>query len=91
MEELLTVYLLPHNPLFPIVCMDESSKQLVAEVHEPIAAAPGRGQIIDHEYVRHGVATLIAEVEPLAGRSPSFSRTTGNPLHSKTWQLAQHR
>ena len=68
MEDVLTVYRLPHNPLFPVVCMDESSKQLVGEVHEPIPAAPGRGQIIDHEYVRHGVATLFVEVEPLAGR-----------------------
>jgi hypothetical protein len=68
MEEVLTVYRLPHNPLFPVVCMDESSKQLVGEVHEPIPAAPGHGQIIDHEYVRHGVATLFVEIEPLAGR-----------------------
>jgi len=68
MEEVLTVYRLPHNPLFPVVCMDESSKQLVGEVHEPIPAAPGHGKIIDHEYVRHGVATLFVEVEPLAGR-----------------------
>ena len=68
MEAVLTVYRLPHNPLFPVVCMDESSKQLVGEVHAPIPAAPGHGRIIDHEYVRHGVATLFVEVEPLAGR-----------------------
>ena len=68
MEDVLTVYRLPHNPLFPVVCMDESSKQLVGEVHAPIPAAPGHGQIIDHEYVRNGVATLFVEVEPLAGR-----------------------
>jgi hypothetical protein len=68
MEEVLTVYRLAHDPRFPVVCMDESSKQLVGEVHAPIPAAPGRGQIVDHEYVRHGVATLFVEVEPLAGR-----------------------
>jgi hypothetical protein len=68
MEDVLTVYRLPHNPLFPVVCMDESSKQLVGEVHAPIPAAPGHGQIIHHEYVRNGVATLFVEVEPLAGR-----------------------
>jgi hypothetical protein len=68
MEEVLTVYRLPHAPLFPVVCMDESSKQLVGEVHDPIPAAPGHGRIIDHEYVRHGVATLFVELEPLAGR-----------------------
>lgn len=68
MEDVLAVYRLPHDPRFPVVCMDESSKQLVGEVRPPIPAAPGRGQIVDHEYVRHGVATLFVEVEPLAGR-----------------------
>jgi hypothetical protein len=48
--------------------MDESNKQLVGEVHAPLAAAPGRGQIIDHEYVRNGVAEIFLEVEPLSGR-----------------------
>ena len=68
MEDVLSVYRLPYDPLFPVVCMDESSKQLVGEVHAPIPAAPGHGEIIDHEYVRHGVATLFVEIEPLAGR-----------------------
>ena len=48
--------------------MDESSKQLVGEVHEPIPVAPGRAKIEDHEYVRNGVAEILIEVEPLAGR-----------------------
>ena len=68
MEDVLAVYCLAHDPHFPVVCMDESSKQLVGEVRAPIPAAPGHGQIVDHEYVRHGVATLFVEVEPLAGR-----------------------
>jgi hypothetical protein len=68
MEEVLAVYCLPHDPRFPVVCMDESSKQLVGEVRAPIPAAVGHGRIIDHEYVRHGVAALFVEVEPLAGR-----------------------
>lgn len=68
MEDVLAVYQLPHDPLFPVVCMDESNKQLVGEVKSPIPTAPGHGRILDHEYVRHGVATLFVEVEPLAGR-----------------------
>ena len=68
MEEVLDVYQLPHDPRFPVVCMDESSKQLVGEVHAPIPAAPGHGQLVDHEYVRHGVAMLFVEIEPLSGR-----------------------
>jgi len=68
MEDVLGVYHLPYDPLFPVVCMDESSKQLIGEVHAPIPAAPGRAEIVDHEYVRHGVAMLFVEIEPLAGR-----------------------
>ena len=45
MEEVLTVYRLPHDPRFPVVCMDESSKQLVGEVRAPIPAAPGHGRL----------------------------------------------
>lgn len=68
MEEVLDLYHLPYNPQFPLICMDESNKQLVGEVHPPIAPAPVRGQIVDHEYVRNGVAEIFLEVEPLAGR-----------------------
>ena len=68
MEDVLEVYRLPHDPRFPVVCMDESSKQMVGEVNAPIPVAPGHGRIIDHEYVRNGVAMLLVEVEPLTGR-----------------------
>lgn len=68
MEDVLEVYRLPHDPHFPVVCMDESSKQLVGEVAPPLPLAPGRIPTLDHEYVRNGVATLFVEVEPLAGR-----------------------
>jgi hypothetical protein len=72
MEEVLDVYHAPYDPQFPLVCMDESNKQLVGEVHAPIAPAPGRGQILDHEYVRNGVAEIFLEVEPLTGRRHVF-------------------
>src|SRR5664279_378446 len=52
----------------PVVCMDESNKQLVGEVQAPIAAAPGHPRLVDHEYVRNGVAEIFVEIEPLAGR-----------------------
>jgi hypothetical protein len=68
MEDVLDVYHTPYDSLFPLVCMDESNKQLVGEVRAPIAPAPGRGQIQDHEYVRNGVAEIFLEVEPLTGR-----------------------
>ena len=68
MEDVLEVYHAPYDPLFPLVCMDESNKQLVGEVHAPLGVAPGHGQILDHEYVRNGVAEIFLEIEPLAGR-----------------------
>lgn len=68
MEDVLEVYHRPYDPAFPVVCMDESSKQLIGEVTEPIPAAPGHPLLRDDEYVRHGVAEIFMEVEPLAGR-----------------------
>jgi hypothetical protein len=68
MEDVLEVYHLPYDPNYPVVCMDESCKQLIGEVREPVPAAPGRPERIDDEYVRNGVAEIFMEVEPLAGR-----------------------
>jgi hypothetical protein len=67
MEDVLAVYAAPYDRLYPVVCMDESCKQLIGEVEEPIPAAPGRLARIDYEYVRNGVAQIFLEVEPLAG------------------------
>jgi hypothetical protein len=68
MEDVLTVYELPYDANYPVVCMDESNKQLVGEVHEPIPMAVGHGEIVDHEYVRNGVADIFVAVEPLTGQ-----------------------
>jgi transposase len=68
MEDVLEVYHLPYDPAYPVVCMDESCKQLVGEVRTPIPGAPGQPLRLDDEYVRNGVAEIFMEVEPLAGR-----------------------
>ena len=68
MEDILEVYARPYNQKFPVVCMDESSMQLIGEVREPIPAAPGHPVLIDDEYVRNGVASIFIEVEPLGGK-----------------------
>lgn len=62
------VYRRPYNSDYPVICMDESSKQLIGEVTDPIPAAPGHPLLKDDEYVRNGVAEIFLEVEPLAGR-----------------------
>ncbi len=67
MEDVLDVYMHPYDPKFPVVCMDESSVQLIGEVKEPIPVAPGHPVLTDDEYVRKGVASIFMEVEPLGG------------------------
>jgi hypothetical protein len=68
MEDVLEVYHLPYDPDYPVVCMDESCKQLIGEVREPIPCEPGKPARVDDEYVRNGVAEIFMEVEPLAGK-----------------------
>ena len=68
MEDVLDLYHWAYDKDFPLICMDESNKQLIGEVHAPIAGAAGHGQLNDHEYVRHGVAEIFLEVEPMTGR-----------------------
>ena len=68
MEDTLEVYHLPYDPDYPVVCMDESSKQLIGEVHTPIPCKPGQPMRMDDEYIRNGVADIFMEVEPLAGK-----------------------
>ena len=64
----LEVYTRPYDPLRPVVCLDETSKQLIGEVATPVPAAPGQVAHYDYEYVRNGVANLFMICEPLAGQ-----------------------
>ena len=68
MEDVLEVYNLPYNSDYPVVCMDESCKQMIGEVRNPIPCAPGKPVRVDDEYIRKGVAEIFMEVEPLAGK-----------------------
>jgi hypothetical protein len=68
MEDVLEVYTRPYDPQYPQVCVDETSKQLVAETRVPIPVAPGRPERVDDEYERKGTANLFMVFEPLAGR-----------------------
>lgn len=68
MEDVIAVYELPYDQDYPVVCMDESCKQLIGDVQEAIPCAPGRPARMDHEYVRNGVAEIFLEVEPLTGQ-----------------------
>ena len=67
MEDVLEVYKRPADPARPVVCLDESSKQLVGEIRAPLPPAPGAPARYDCEYVRNGTANLFVAFEPLAG------------------------
>ncbi len=62
------VYTRPYDPRRPQVCLDETSRQLLAEVTPPVPVAPSRPARQDYEYQRRGVCNLFVVCEPLAGR-----------------------
>jgi hypothetical protein len=68
MEKVLEVYKRPYDEKHPVVCMDESPKQLIGEIKTPIEAKPGSLEKYDYEYVRNGVCNVFMSVEPLAGK-----------------------
>jgi hypothetical protein len=68
MEDVLEVYKRPYDPKRPVVCLDETSKQLIGEVAKAVLAAPGQVAHYDYEYVRNGVANIFMISEPLAGK-----------------------
>lgn len=69
MEDVIDVYHRPYDPSRPQVCLDETSKQLLAHTRVPIPARPGVSERVDDEYVRQGTANIFAAIEPLTGKS----------------------
>jgi hypothetical protein len=67
MEDVLEVYQRPHDPDYPLVCLDETSKQLITETRVPIPAKPEHPARHDYEYERNGTANLFMLFAPLEG------------------------
>jgi len=67
MEQVLDVYKLPYNPDEPVVCMDESPKQLIGKTREGQSMENGKEQREDYEYIRNGVCNIFMANEPLKG------------------------
>ena len=70
MEQILDIYKRPYNVRKPVICSDESPKQLIGETRDPIPMKPGKGKErkMDSEYIRNGVCNIFMMVEPLAGK-----------------------
>jgi transposase len=68
MESVLDVYKMPYNEEYPVVCMDESPKQLIKQTRIPIPAKPGSNAREDYEYARNGLVQIFMANEPLKGK-----------------------
>jgi len=78
MEDVLDVYQRPYDPLNPVVCIDETNKQLIKETRIP--CAPGHPEKVDSEYERNGVADVFMIFEPLAGKRETIVTETRNAV-----------
>jgi hypothetical protein len=67
MEQVLDVYKKPYRDEYPVVCMDESPKQLIREIRIPIAMKSGKEKKVDFEYERNGECNIFMATEPLKG------------------------
>lgn len=78
MEDVLEVYQKPYDPLCPVVCIDETNKQMIKEQRVP--CGPGNPEKVDSVYVRNGVADVFMIAEPLAGRRETVVTETRNAV-----------
>ncbi len=90
MEEVLDLYEQPYNPLEPVICFDEISKQIIEELLLPTLHQPGQVARQDSEYQRNGTANLFMCFEPLAGWrhvTVTDRRTRQDFAHQIRWLL----
>src|SRR4051812_50188355 len=89
MEDVLDVYKRPYDAQQPVVCLDEASKQLVAEVNAPLPPEPGQPERADYEYERRGTANVFMVFEPLAGqrRVEVTARRTAVDFSKVVWRF----
>jgi hypothetical protein len=88
MEHILDLYEKPYNPKRPLLCFDETSKQLIEEIRRAIPAQPGRVARVDYEYRRNGTRNLFLCFEPLTGQrhvEVTERRTKQDFAHQMQW------
>ena len=93
MEDVLEVYTRPYDEKHPVVCLDETNRQLIEETRRPRPVQPGQPALHDYEYTRKGVANLFMMFEPLAGRREVkvTERRTANDFARCLRDLAETR
>jgi transposase len=84
MEQVLDVYKRPYDKARPVVCMDETPKQLIKEVRKSLPIRPGFEKRVDYEYSRSGVCNVFMVNEPLAGKR--FTKVT-NQRTKNDWAI----
>ena len=90
MEDVLDLYAEPYDPQRPVVCFDETSTQMLADVRPPIAVRPGQTARQDYEYRREGTRNLFMACEPKAGWrhvAVTERRTAEDFAHQMRWLL----
>lgn len=88
MEDVLDLYAEPYDPERPVVCFDETSVQLLAEVREPLPMEPGKPRREDYEYRKEGTRNLFLFCEPRAGWrhvAVTQRRTAEDFAHQMRW------
>lgn len=93
MEDILDLYTQPYDPKRPVICMDETNRQLTSEVKVPIKVKPGHPAKYDTHYKREGVCNLFLFVEPLRGWRQVLvreHRTKKDWVHCLTTILEQY-
>ena len=68
MEDVLGLHMEPHDPAFPVICLDEMPVQLLSHTREPLPMRPGDERKEDHEYAREGMADVFAALDPKGGK-----------------------
>ena len=84
MEDVLDVHALSYDHKFPVVCVDESCKQLLEEVRPPLPARSGEIARKDDEYIRKVLAEIFLAIEPHTGK---ISVTSGETRGAKDWAM----
>ncbi len=82
MEDVISLCLEPYDPKRPVICLDEKSKQLLADSRRTLPLLPGKTAVQDYEYVRKGTRNIFVAVEPKSQLSLANGKIGLEEIHS---------